>query len=67
MKRKQSPLCPTPSKTMRAQTHDSLSEEDDDDGGVVPEKLFKEARQKQLLYQKKINNMSLQLQETKNK
>ncbi|XP_073717018.1 uncharacterized protein [Misgurnus anguillicaudatus] len=68
MKRKQSPLCPTPSKTMRAQTlSDSLSEEDDDDTGVVPEKLLKEARQKQLLYQKKINNITLQLQETKNK
>ncbi|XP_067312117.1 BEN domain-containing protein 5-like [Pseudorasbora parva] len=70
MKRKQSPLCPTPSKTMRAHTlSDSLSEEDDDNdgGGVVPEKLFEEARQKQQLYLKKLNNMFLQLQETKNK
>ncbi|XP_051954349.1 BEN domain-containing protein 5-like isoform X1 [Xyrauchen texanus] len=72
IRRKQSPLCPTPSKIMRAHTlSDSLSEEDDDDdddgGGVVPEKLFEEAKKKQQLYIKKINNMSLQLQETKNK
>ncbi|KAI2647182.1 BEN domain-containing protein 5 [Labeo rohita] len=67
MKRKQSPLCPTPIKRMKAHTlSDSLSEEDDD-GGVVPEKLFEEAKQQQLLHQKKINNMSVQLQETKNK
>ncbi len=70
MRRKQSPLCPTPSKRMRAHTlSDSLSEEDDDDddGGVVPEKQLVEARQKELLHLKKLNNMSLQLQETKNK
>lgn len=67
MKRKRSPLCPTPIKRMKAHTlSDSLSEEDDD-GGVVPEKLFEEAKQQQLLHQKKINNMSVQLQETKNK
>ena len=55
---------------MRAQTlSDSLSEEDGDDGdgGVVPEKLFEEAKKKQHLYLKKINNMPLQLQETTNK
>ncbi len=54
IRRKQSPLCPTPSKRMRAHTlSDSLSEEDDDDGGVVPEKQLVEVRQKELLHLKK--------------
>ncbi|XP_038587914.1 BEN domain-containing protein 5-like [Micropterus salmoides] len=41
--------------------------DDDDDGGVVPQKIFEDAKQKQRLYLKKFNDVSLQLQETKNK
>lgn len=72
MKKKLSPLCPPPSKKMREHIlSDTFSEaddnDDDDDGGVVPQKLFEDAKQKQRLYLKKFNDVSLQLQETRNK
>ncbi|XP_045929427.1 BEN domain-containing protein 5-like isoform X3 [Micropterus dolomieu] len=70
-KKKLSPLCPPPSKKMRehilSDTFSEADDNDDDDGGVVPQKLFEDAKQKQRLYLKKFNDVSLQLQETKNK
>ncbi|XP_045929426.1 uncharacterized protein LOC123985693 isoform X2 [Micropterus dolomieu] len=75
MKKKLSPLCPPPSKKMRehilsdtfSEADDNDDDDDDDGGGVVPQKLFEDAKQKQRLYLKKFNDVSLQLQETKNK
>ncbi|KAL7403889.1 hypothetical protein ABVT39_006465 [Epinephelus coioides] len=65
IKRKQSPLCPTPTKKIREHVlHDQFSDDEDDDGGVVPQKVFEEAKKK---YQKKFNEVSLQLQETQKK